>query len=480
MKRISFPLIVFLVALIFRLVPVVAMRNMGIGLDDMFQYDMLARSIVAGDGYRWYGQGDLSLVQHYFSDLKFAIPANYDPRGVLTSFRPPLYPTFLALVYFLTGVGAERFFMARLVQTFLGASLAPLVFSLSLRLFSDTPKSARMAAWVVVFYPLLVLYPLSLATENLFFILTTAALLVLLYAESSRQMGYFLLAGILIGMAALTRSVSLAFGGLAVLWVFFALKERKKAILMFFAIAITVLPWMVRNTLLHGRLTGIESALGYDVYVGYHPQGTGTFQYGISLDLLPMLDDGLRDEIGQAKAWEFIREDPERVPYLFVCRAGYFFGLERRALTYFYSNNFFGYIPPLFLLGLAAIILMPFVVVSISAILGLALIPWNRRSLLLILFIFGYIMPHLLILGEDRFHLALIPCFAILAAQCWSGRLKALRIRWNTSRMGKVLVLFALAAVLLLVFSWSAELYFDASKLALLLGPEGNHAAFSY
>ena len=52
----TFPLRIFLVALILRLVPVVAMHNMGIGLDDMFQYDMLARSIVAGNGYRWYAQ----------------------------------------------------------------------------------------------------------------------------------------------------------------------------------------------------------------------------------------------------------------------------------------------------------------------------------------------------------------------------------------------------------------------------------------
>jgi hypothetical protein len=38
---------IFLFALILRFVPVVTMRSMGIGLDDMFQYDMLARSIVA-------------------------------------------------------------------------------------------------------------------------------------------------------------------------------------------------------------------------------------------------------------------------------------------------------------------------------------------------------------------------------------------------------------------------------------------------
>jgi hypothetical protein len=58
-RKISFPLFIFLVALVVRLIPVIMARDLGIGLDDMFQYDMLARSIVAGDGYRWYAQDDL-------------------------------------------------------------------------------------------------------------------------------------------------------------------------------------------------------------------------------------------------------------------------------------------------------------------------------------------------------------------------------------------------------------------------------------
>ena len=43
---------------------------------------------------------------------------------MLTSFRPPLYPAFLALIYLIGGVGVKRFFIARLVQVFLAASLA--------------------------------------------------------------------------------------------------------------------------------------------------------------------------------------------------------------------------------------------------------------------------------------------------------------------------------------------------------------------
>ena len=36
--------------------------NLAIGLDDMFQYDMLARSLSTGHGFRWYAQDDLKLI----------------------------------------------------------------------------------------------------------------------------------------------------------------------------------------------------------------------------------------------------------------------------------------------------------------------------------------------------------------------------------------------------------------------------------
>lgn len=464
-----------LLALALRLLPILLLRDLGIGLDDMFQYDMLARSIATGQGYRWYAQEDLNLV---LDIVPFDL-TGYDPRGVLTSFRPPLYPAFLALVYLVAGLGPGRLLAARITQAFLNAALVPLTYVLARRFFPGSEKAARFSAWIVALYPMLVIYPLSLATENLFFFLVLASTLALLALEHRPSVPRFLLAGLLLGLTSLTRSVFLAASGLAVLWVWFGLRQRRGAILVFLAVALTVLPWMARNTLLHGRLTGIESALGYDLYVGYHPQSTGTFQYGISLDLIPMLDDGLRDRIGVEKALEFIRADPGRVPYLAVRRLGYFFGLERRALTYFYSNDFFGYIPQPTLTIIAAVLLLPFVAVSLSAAFGLALVRPDRRTVLLVLVLLGYLAPHVLILGEDRFHLTLVPFLAMLAGQCWAGGMPALRARL-AARGGRIALALAALVALLLLFNWGAELWRDADMLRRLFGPEGNRLYLPY
>ena len=49
--------------------------------------------------------------------------------------------------------------------------------------------------------------------------------------------------------------------------------------------------------------------MGYNLYVGYYPDGNGSFLFGPSLDLVPILDDAVRDQIGTQKALGFIRAD---------------------------------------------------------------------------------------------------------------------------------------------------------------------------
>ena len=112
----SFPFRIYLIALVLRLIPVILARGMGVGLDDMFQYDMLARSLSQGHGFRWYAQTDLNQLAS-FVDFDLTSVKEYDPvLGIPTSFRAPLYPTFLAIVYFFSGTGFSRFFAARLAQ----------------------------------------------------------------------------------------------------------------------------------------------------------------------------------------------------------------------------------------------------------------------------------------------------------------------------------------------------------------------------
>jgi hypothetical protein len=486
----TFAFRIFIVALVLRLTPVIAASGLGIGLDDMFQYDMLARSIASGNGFRWYAQEDLNQLAQ-FVDFDLDSVKAYDPiRGVPTSFRAPLYPAFLAIIYFFSGTGFSRFFAARLAQAvLLGAPLAPLTYWVSRRLFplssfkkeergKNDEKAARIAAWVVAIYPMLLVYPLGLGTENPFFVLLLSSFLFLLLSLEHPTTFHFLLSGIFLALTTLTRSVILPFALVACGYLIYLFPRKAWLALLSFLVVVT--PWVVHNSLLHHKLTGIETSMGYNLYLGYHPQGNGSFFFGPSLDLLPILDDAERDRIGTEKAIQFIQAQPERFLPLIGHRVSYFFGLEKRVLMYFYSNNILGYIPRPMLLAIAAVLLLPFVLISPAAALGLSFLRWKPEHILLSLLLILYILPHLLILSEDRFHLALIPYMAILAAQVWVNGLAPIVVRWNESQMGKGLVLFALVFFVMLLANWRLELFRDADKITQLLGPNGNTTYFPY
>jgi hypothetical protein len=282
-------------------------------------------------------------------------------------------------------------------------------------------------------------------------------------------------------LTVLTRSVILAFALAAFCLLFYL--HRKSAILAILAIlsfSLVVTPWIIRNSLLHHKLTGIETSMGYNLYLGYHPKGNGSFVFGPSLDLLTILDDSERDRIGTEKAIEFIKAQPERFVPLAINRLGFFFGLEKRVLMYFYSNNILGFIPLPVLLIILAVLLLPFVFVSASAAFDFFLFPSRSQYILLGLLFFCYITPHVFILAEDRFHLALIPYLAILASRFWVSGFGVLSARWKESRNGKILTILAILSAFLLVTNWGLELHRDADKIIQLLGPEGNQTYFPF
>jgi 4-amino-4-deoxy-L-arabinose transferase-like glycosyltransferase len=465
-------LLIFLLALGLRLGVVLATADLPIGLDDMFQYDMLARSIVAGNGYRWYAEEDLDLVQRY---LHMEPPPDYDPRGVLTSFRPPLYPTFLALIYTVFGTGPRRFLAARIVQAVLGAACVPLTAALGRRLRLSS-RAITWAAAIVAVFPLLAIYPLALATENLYIPLLILSVWGVLRAREGGRARDYALAGLLLGLGALTRSVVTFFVPLAALWIWRTSESRRVGlrggVLLILCFLAVTLPWAARNTLLHGEFHFIESALGYDLYQGYHPESTGTFRWQIAMDLLPMLDDGERHRQGMEAFWSFVRDDPGRVPYLMIRKLGYLWGLDKRAFVYFYGNDFLGLWPPGLLATALLVLCLPFALVASAGLAGLALARPRREVGLIVLLLAYYAGIHMLILAEDRFHVPLVPILALLAATVPTER------PWRQARPWQRGL--ALLLVLLLLANWSWEIVRDWDLLVSLFGPQGNQLRIGY
>jgi hypothetical protein len=297
---------------------------------------------------------------------------------------------------------------------------------------------------------------------------------VLKESLSRSSIFYSVLSGALLGLAALTRSVILPFAGLAILWLWLSIKQPQKAILTTLVLIFTVAPWIIRNSEIAHKLTGIETSMGYNLYVGYHPQSTGTFIFGPSLDLLSILDDQARDAIGTKEAITFIQENPGRFPYLAVRRLGYFFNYELRAFTYFYVNNFLGSIPGPLLVIILLLLGLPFIAICLSAVFGASLLPNRPQTLLLALLLIGYLLPHIFILSEERFHLTLIPFMSICAANIWMNGIKTLK----TVSTSVILIVGVIA--MLLIVNWGLELTRDRPILLQMIGPAGNHLSLPY
>jgi 4-amino-4-deoxy-L-arabinose transferase-like glycosyltransferase len=459
--------VLFLLALTARLIPVFFSLDLGIALDDMYQYDALAESIRLGQGFTWYG-------------------------GIPTAARAPLYPLFLAVLYTLLG---HHFAVARTAQAVLGAFVPLMVHTLGRRLFDSRVGIA--AALIVALYPMFLLYPLGLATENLFFLLVPATILCLCKAAERSHQGFFLLAGVLLGLTILTRSVITGFLVLLLPWLWWYSADKREAlkswILVLVPVAVLTIPWSIRNTLLYHELVFVESSMGFNFYLGYHPEGTGTFDSDIAVEFLdeigafnePNLDtEKASHNLGMERGLGFIRDDPVRAAWLVLSKLSHLLRLDKRVLLYFYSNDFLGELPPLVLLLTFLVICTPWVVVLLLSVPGMVMSALTRDKTLVYLLLVYLVGIHVLIMAEPRFHLVMVPFLAVFAAQ----GVRALRSASGDLRDSDAVVRrnarwgLALTAALiaLLLVNWAYELNVDLDKLRLLFSPGGNTARFTY
>jgi hypothetical protein len=133
-----------------------------------------------------------------------------------------------------------------------------------------------------------------------------------------------------------------------------------------------------------------------------------------------------------------------------------------------------GSIPTPLLILFLIILGIPFAILSFSAAFGAALLPTRPETALLALLLIGYLLPHVFILSEERFHLTLIPFFAICAANLWVYGFNSLKHR------GNLVVLIAVIVAMLLIINWGFELNRDRQVLSQMLGPNGNQLYLPY
>ena len=187
-----------------------------IALDDMYQYDMLARSIRDGRGYRWYSQADLDVLWPYYERM-VEVERSHSPRGHTDRApRAGVPAVFGAAVCFFPG--CSTFCRGEGCSGWAGSGAGSSGGVVGSPGGISSPKVCLLAGIGVSLYPILMFYPVALASENLYVLLGLASLIAIYRLGEKRSLGGAALAGLLAGLTMLTRSVFAPFVLLAGLW----------------------------------------------------------------------------------------------------------------------------------------------------------------------------------------------------------------------------------------------------------------------
>lgn len=208
---------------------------------DAWDYDRHARSIADGHGY---------------PDSYYVVD-----RGP-SALRAPGYPFFLAGVYAVSG---DSVLAGRLANALLGTLTVYLLYLLTKRIWG--PRTGLAAAALAAVFPPLVLLSRDLLSESLFIALELGAVICVLEFRRLRTLRWAVVAGLLAGLAALTRNPgpALAIPVIVGLWVVrprIAWRAARAPGLALACMMLVILPWTVRNAIEFGRLIPITSGTG--------------------------------------------------------------------------------------------------------------------------------------------------------------------------------------------------------------------------
>ena len=292
--------------------------------NDEVEYVTVARDLLAGRGWQFY--------EHYHW------------------LRAPLYPLFLAGSLWLAGgdpspglptisLGfTQNLHLAALPNIALSVATVYLTYRLALALFGRRNPVALLAALFSAVLWTFATFASLYMSETLFTFLFTAGLLCLAgqkapAASGRRAIWLAICAGILFGLATLTRSITLAFLPVVAVWLLLdrprtkdegrtisrrdliggrgnwssVVRRWSASICFFLSAALVIAPWTIRNYQAYGRAIPVETGLSYNLWAFNEPRES---QEEIFQTLENIPNPAERSDYATAKGLARLREDP--------------------------------------------------------------------------------------------------------------------------------------------------------------------------
>ena len=281
----------------------------------------------------WYHEVGLRLFERGFSDPFVSIGSDggielgHAGERVPTAFHAPLFPWLLAVV---SELGADSSRAHQAVASALGAGTVAIAGLIGRRLGGD--RLGLVAAAAAAVYLPLAINDSFVMSESLYGLLVAATLLLALRLIERPSGRRALALGAALGLASLTRTEALLLAALLVPVVWAAGERRGRNLALVAAgLAVLVLPWCVRNSLVFDRPVGIVTGAG-SIVAGantdttYHGRLLGAWDplgpYRTASGRTPGRDEPAQSKRWRREAGEYVRDHLGRVPVVVAARIG--------------------------------------------------------------------------------------------------------------------------------------------------------------
>jgi hypothetical protein len=334
----------------------------------------------------------------------------YDVGGN-RALRAPGYPAFLAACWTFAGQASRG--VVLWMQACLSALTGLIVFLIARRLqpaglVPGSAFAAMVLTWLEPFGLILSILELS---ETLFIFLMTASAAALIAWHDRHPVRAGLLAGVLGGLAILTRPSGLVVVPMIAAGSLVLGKSMRRAIAVACLAGLaTIAPWIVRNALVMNAFVPTTTNVGESLYDGLNRRATGASNMwfkGIDQDV-DRLSERDKDAYFRQSALTWAQENPSRVVGLALIKIARFWSPWPNEPRFQTTSVVLG----------TTLYTVPFYLSALWGWMSLRGRPaWGLLFLLVILPIVAYVGLHAVFVSSVRYRAVIMPMASLLAAQ---------------------------------------------------------------
>ena len=396
---------------------------------------------------------DLHGDENYYQRAAKSILAGDGHPG---SLRPPLFPAFIALVY---GLFGKSLLALRLVQILLSLVTLAAVFQITAQRFGT--RAATYAGMLCAVAPSLVHYTHFLWSECF----GTTLLILFFWAldlyDRCEKRWTIVLAGLLLGLNALTRETWLMFGAVVVGWIVWRHRAAWRrslvpAAMLLGAALLVVLPWTLRNYTVHDALVLVSTGRWYPMAHG-NILNQEDWLRGVAPPRDQRLEARALGELEREAFWKPIAMEAIRAEQpLWIFKKtirNTFLMLQVRSQTVRYLEKGWISPAPIGAYSLLATSVGGHILVTALGLVALWFVPGGWLSRIVITAVLYTFAIHVITIAHSRYLVPLVPLMAIHAGALMARRdLKLSRLRLVGA--GLTLAVFVTA----LILRWQTDL----------------------